>query len=66
MKSGGDHAHEERPSWTRMEVAAVRFVMVAMAVGLAVTGATLLTTPWAVPIVLGMWLGAVAMGALGI
>jgi hypothetical protein len=37
-----------------------------MAVGIAVTGSTLLTTPYAIPFTVALWLGATAILALGI
>jgi hypothetical protein len=51
---------------TRLEMAALRGVMIAMAAGTALVGVSLLTTPIAVPVVVGLWLGAVGMFALGV
>lgn len=55
-----------RQAITRIEVLMLRSVMLAMAAATAVTGATLLTTPYALPAVIGLWLGATGMFALGV
>lgn len=51
---------------TRIEVAAARLIMIALAIGIAVLGYSLLTTPWAIPVTVGLWLGGLAIAALGI
>lgn len=51
---------------TRAAAPAARLVMIVMAIGIALTGATLLTTPLAIPMVVGLWLGAAAILMLGI
>jgi hypothetical protein len=50
----------------RIETVIARLVMVVMAAGIAYVGYTLLTTPWAIPLTVGLWLGGAAIGALGI
>jgi hypothetical protein len=51
---------------TRLEIITLRAVMIVMAAGTALVGASLLTTPVAIPIVIGLWLGALGMFALGV
>ena len=50
----------------RIEIAFARLLMIAMAIGIVFLGYTLLTTPWAIPVTVGLWLGGVAIAALGI
>jgi hypothetical protein len=40
--------------------------MIATALGIAFVGYTLLTTPWAIPVTVALWLGGAAVAALGI
>lgn len=54
-----------RPS-IRFQIVLARSVMLATAAGIFFTGYAILTNPWAVPFVIGLWLGAAAIAALGI
>jgi hypothetical protein len=58
-------AHRDRLS-TRIGIVVARGVMIAAALGIAFVGYTLLTTPWAIPVTVALWLGAAAVAALGI
>lgn len=51
---------------TRVEIGLARSVMIVTALGIAVVGYTLLTTPWAIPLTVALWLGGVAVAALGV
>lgn len=51
---------------TRVQTAAARIIMIAMAIGIALLGYSLLTTPWAIPVTVGLWLGGLAIAALGL
>jgi hypothetical protein len=51
---------------TRIETALARLVMIVMAAGIAFVGATLLTTPLAIPVAIVLWLGAIAILGLGV
>ena len=51
---------------TRIEIALARGVMIVTAIAIAFTGATLLTTPLAIPLTVSLWLGAAAIAGLGI
>jgi hypothetical protein len=51
---------------TRLEVIALRTLMLVMAALTALGGVVLLTTPLAIPAVVGLWLGAAAMFVLGL
>jgi cytochrome b subunit of formate dehydrogenase len=51
---------------THFQVALARLVMIVMAIGIAYTGYTLLTTAWAIPFVVVLWLGAAAILNLGL
>lgn len=51
---------------TRSAAPAARLVMIVMAALVVLAGATMLTTPLAIPLVVGLWLGAAAMLFLGI
>jgi hypothetical protein len=51
---------------TRIEIALARLVMIVMAIGIAFVGYTLLTTAWAIPLAVALWLGAVSIAALGV
>jgi hypothetical protein len=53
-------------SWTRIETGLARLVMVVMAVAILFVGARLLTTPWAIPVTVSLWLGAAAIVGLGV
>ena len=53
-------------SSTRIEIVLARLVMVVMAAGMVYVGATLLVTPIAIPLTVGLWLGAVSILVLGI
>jgi hypothetical protein len=50
----------------RIEAAFARLVMIVMAIGIAFVGYTLLTTPWAIPVTVILWLGGLAIAALGV
>ena len=50
----------------RLEATLARLVMIAMAIGIASVGYTLLTTPAAIPFVVVLWLGAAAILNLGL
>jgi hypothetical protein len=52
--------------FTHLRAALARLVMIGMAIAIALTGATLISTPLAIPFVVGLWLGAAAMVALGV
>jgi hypothetical protein len=56
---------QERLS-VRIEIAFARLVMIVLALGIVFVGYTLLTTPWAIPLTVGLWLGGVTIAALGI
>jgi hypothetical protein len=51
---------------TRLGAGLARLVMIVMAVAIVLTGATLISTPLAIPFVVGLWLGAAAILALGV
>ena len=51
---------------TRIEIVLARLIMIVLALGIVFVGYTLLTTPWAIPLTVGLWLGGVAIAALGI
>lgn len=51
---------------TRIETILARLVMFVMAIGIAYTGYALLTTAWAIPFVVVLWLGAAAIFNLGL
>jgi hypothetical protein len=57
--------HADRLS-TRIAAVVARLVMIVMAIGIALVGYTLLTTPWAIPLTVVLWLGGAAVAALGI
>lgn len=50
----------------RIEAFLARLVMIVMAAGIAYVGYTLLTTAWAIPFVIVLWLGAAAILNLGL
>ena len=50
----------------RVETVAARATMVAVALGVIAVGASLLTSPMAVPVTVGLWLGAAALVFLGL
>jgi uncharacterized membrane protein HdeD (DUF308 family) len=50
----------------RLETAALRTLMIIMAIIAVATGLFLLTSPLAVPITVGIWISAAAMVFLGI
>ena len=52
--------------WIRVEAIVARLVMIVMAIGIVLAGATLLTTPWAIPVTVLLWLGAAAIVGLGV
>jgi hypothetical protein len=54
------------PLSTRIAVGFARAVMIIMAVLIVLTGATLLTSPYAIPLTVALWLGAVAIAGLGV
>jgi hypothetical protein len=56
----------QEKSIIRIEIAFARLVMIVTAIGIVFVGFTLLTTPWAIPLTVALWLGAVAIAALGI
>jgi hypothetical protein len=51
---------------TRIETALARLVMFIMAGGIAYVGYTLLTSAWAIPVTVVLWLGAAAIFNLGL
>ena len=51
---------------TRVQIVVARAVMVATAIAIVLAGSTLLTTPWAIPLTVALWLGGVAIAALGV
>jgi hypothetical protein len=51
---------------TRIEIALARLVMIVTALCVVFVGYTLLTTSWAIPLTIALWLGGVAIAALGI
>jgi hypothetical protein len=51
---------------TRIETFLARLVMLLMAAGIAYTGYAVITRPLAIPLAIGLWLGATAMFFLGI
>jgi hypothetical protein len=51
---------------TQVGAGLARLVMIVMAVAIVLTGATLISTPLAIPLVVGLWLGAAAILALGV
>ena len=51
---------------TRLQIVLARAVMIVMAIGIAYVGYTLLTTPWAIPVTVALWLGAAAILNLGL
>lgn len=51
---------------TRIETALARIVMIVMALGIAYVGYALLTTVWAIPVTVLLWLGAAAIANLGL
>jgi uncharacterized membrane protein HdeD (DUF308 family) len=50
----------------RLEGLAVRLTMIAIAITLIAVGVTLLTWPLAVPVTVGLWLGAAGLVFLGV
>jgi hypothetical protein len=50
----------------RIETLVLRALMLVMAAATVLVGASLLSTPVAVPIAVGLWLGAASMLALGV
>ena len=55
----------ERAS-TRLAILVARIVMIVMAAGIAYLGFAVLTTPWSIPLAIGLWLGAAAILGLGL
>ena len=51
---------------TRIETFLARFVMLFMAAGTAYIGFSVITRPLAIPLAIGLWLGATGMFFLGI
>jgi hypothetical protein len=51
---------------TRLQIVFARLIMIVLALGIVFVGYTLLTTPWAIPLTVGLWLGGVAIAALGL
>lgn len=51
---------------TQVEIVLARLVMFVMAAGIAYVGYTLLTTAWAIPLAVVLWLGAAAIFNLGL
>ena len=51
---------------TRVETFLARLVMLLMAAGIAYTGYAVITRPLAIPLAIGLWLGATGMFFLGI
>ena len=51
---------------TRLEIFFARLIMIVMAAGIAYTGYVVLTRPLAVPLAIGLWLGATAIFFLGL
>jgi hypothetical protein len=56
----------QQKSIIRIEIAFARLVMIVIAIGIIFIGFTLLMTPWAIPLTVALWLGGVAIAALGI
>lgn len=54
------------PLSTRVEITLARLVMFVMAAGIAYVGYVVLTTPWAIPLAVVLWLGAAAILNLGL
>jgi hypothetical protein len=50
----------------RVETIAARSTMVAVAVGVVAVGVSLLSTPLAIPMTVGLWLGAAGLVFLGV
>ena len=57
--------HRDRLS-TRIAIVFARGAMITAALGIAFVGYTLLTTPWAIPVTVALWLGGTAVAALGV
>jgi len=53
-------------TWTRIERVAARGTMVGVALGVIAVGVMLLTSPTAIPLTIGLWLGAAALVFLGV
>jgi hypothetical protein len=51
---------------TRFEIVCARLLMIVMAIGIAFLGYSLLSTPWAIPVTVMLWLGGIAIAALGV
>ena len=51
---------------TRIEILLARAVLIATALGLAYVGYAQLTTAWAIPVAIILWLGAAAAFNLGL
>lgn len=51
---------------TRMEIVFARLVMLITAIGIVLVGYSILTTPLAIPLTVALWLGAIAVAALGV
>jgi hypothetical protein len=58
-------ATAERVS-VRLAILVARLVMIVMAAGIAYLGFAVLTTAWAIPLTVGLWLGAAAILGLGL
>ena len=58
--------HIGRVNATELEIVIARAVMLVMAVGIVFTGYTLITRPLAIPVAVGLWLGAAAIAFLGL
>lgn len=50
----------------RIETVAARGTMVGVAIGVTAVGVALLTSPLAVPLTIGLWLGAAGLVFLGL
>lgn len=53
-------------TWTRLETVAARGTMVAVAIGVIALGVTVLTSPLALLLTVGLWLGAAGLVFLGL
>ena len=53
-------------TWTRLEIVAARGTMVAVAIGVIALGVTVLTSPLALLLTVGLWLGAAGLVFLGL
>jgi hypothetical protein len=62
----GDMATSGNRLSTTIEVVLARAVMIGGAAGIAFVGFTLLTTPLAIPVTVGLWLGAITILGLGL